>query len=700
MTLFFAALLHQIFFSIMNSEEAKNRIQTLIKKIEKHNYQYYVLATPEISDYEFDMLLEELNNLEKEYPQFTFPESPTHRVGGMITKEFKQVAHKNPMLSLSNTYSKNEIIEFDTRVRKVTNTISQEYVCELKFDGVAISLIYEKGILTKAVTRGDGIQGDDVTNNAKTIKSIPLKVSEPHIPVEFEVRGEIILPHKSFENLNKEREELGEQAFANPRNAAAGSLKLQDSSEVASRKLDCFLYQIYAEDLSTEFHYDNLALLRKWGFKYSPYVAKCNGLDEIFEFIDYWETNRYDLPFDIDGIVIKVNSIADQEVLGITAKSPKWAVAYKYKAERVTTKLNSIEFQVGRTGTITPVANLTPVLLAGTVVKRASLHNADIISGMDLRAGDEVYVEKGGEIIPKIVGVNFEKRNIHSEPFKFIENCPECNTPLIRQEGESAYYCPDEDDCPPQIKGKLEHFISRKAMNIDTLGEGKIEMLFEKGLVHRVDELYLLNSENLIGIEKSFFDEEGKRIKTISFREKTVQNILTGLEKSKSVAFHKVLFALGIRHVGETVAKKLANHFGAIDALAKASIEQLIEVEDIGEKIAASIINYFSKEENLKTIENLRKAGIQLESMVQQTPSDLPFSGKTFVVSGVFTSFEREALKELIEKNGGKIQSAVSSKTNYIVAGDNMGPSKLEKARSLNIRILTETEFLEMLNSV
>lgn len=683
----------------MSPEVAKKRIEYLSELINHHNYQYYVLDLPEITDYEFDQLLEELNSLEKIFPQFILPDSPAQRVGGSITKEFRQVRHKYPMLSLANSYSKNEIIEFDSRVRKITTTPTIEYTCELKFDGIAISLIYENGTLIRAITRGDGILGDDVTNNVITIKSIPLKVTSPDIPSEFEVRGEIIMPHKSFERLNKEREEIGDAVFANPRNAASGSLKLQDSSEVAKRRLDCYLYQIHSEILKNDYHYDNLTLLKKWGFKSSPYIAKCNGVDEIFEFIDYWDHARYELPFDIDGIVIKVNSISSQEMLGSTAKSPRWAIAYKFKAERVATRLISVDFQVGRTGTVTPVANLEPVLLAGTVVKRASLHNADVIAGLDVRAGDEVYVEKGGEIIPKIVGVNFAKRTTEIQPLHFIENCPECSTPLVRKEGESAFYCPNEDHCPPQIKGKLEHFIGRKAMNIESLGEGKIELLYDNGLVKRADDLYILTYEKLIDIEKIIPADDGGKTKKLSFRKKTVQNILEGIEKSKSAPFHKVLFALGIRHVGETVAKKIVSHFGTIDRIIDASIEELTQIEDVGDKIAKSVDEFFSKDENLRIIENLRNSGIQLESHILPVSNETALSGKSFVVSGVFSSFGREELKKLIEENGGKVLSSVSSKTDFIVAGENMGPSKLEKAKSLNIRILSESEFLALLES-
>jgi len=683
----------------MTSEEARMRMEHLTNLINDHNYRYYVLDTPIVSDYDFDMLLEELAGLEKKYPQFILPDTPTQRVGGIVTRNFTQVVHRYPMLSLSNSYSKNEIDEFDLRIRKITGAEKEEYTCELKFDGVAISLLYENGLLTRAITRGDGVQGDDVTVNVKTIRSIPLRIRSKDVPGVFEVRGEIILPHKSFEKINREKEEAGEPPFANPRNAASGSLKLQNSKEVAARRLECFLYQIYSESITGKTHYENLTLLKTWGFMTSPYIAKCNGVEEIFEFIDYWDSARYELPFDIDGIVVKLNSVSKQDVLGSTAKSPRWAIAYKFKAERVPTRLLSIGFQVGRTGAITPVANLDPVLLAGTVVKRASLHNADIIAGMDVRPGDIVFVEKGGEIIPKIVGVDLDCRPTDSIPFQFITHCPECNTPLIRQEGESAYFCPNEDHCPPQIKGKLEHFISRKAMNIESLGEGKIELLFEKNLVRRIDDFYHLTYEKLFGLEKVIYSEEGEKTRQISFREKTVNNILDGIEKSKSVPFHKVLFALGIRHVGETVAKKIAAYYGSIDKIIDASEEELTGIADVGEKIARSIRTYFSRDEHLMMVENLRKAGVQLEGEVLGISENRLLSGKSLVVSGVFTRFERDELKSLIEKNGGKVVSSVSAKTDYIVAGENMGPSKLEKARSLNIRILSEDEFLALLDS-
>jgi DNA ligase (NAD+) len=533
----------------MNVAEAKKKIEFLTSELNEHNYRYYVLSSPTISDYDFDMMLKELEKLEQEFPEFAADDSPTKRVGGDITKDFKQVVHQYPMMSLGNTYSQQELIDFDARVKKVIEE-EVEYVCELKYDGVAIGLKYENGRLIQAVTRGDGIQGDDVTANVKTIKSIPLRLRGKTYPEKIEVRGEVMLPHESFNQMNKLREENGEAPFANPRNAASGSLKMQDSAEVAKHKLDCFLYFILGENLPFDNHYDSIAEARKWGLKIPNYLVKCKTIDEILEFINYWDKERINLPFDIDGVVIKVNSYKQQEELGFTAKSPRWAISYKFKAERVSTKLLSIDYQVGRTGAVTPVANLYPVLLAGTTVKRASLHNADIIAKLDVRIGDIVFVEKGGEIIPKIIAVDLEKRPAGATQVVFAKNCPECGTGLIRQEGEAAFYCPNENGCPPQIKGKLEHFIGRKAMDIDSLGEGKIEMLFDQGLVHDVADLYDLKYDDLLGLEKTYPAEEGKREKKISFKEKTVENILNGIEKTREVPFHRVLFALGIRYVG------------------------------------------------------------------------------------------------------------------------------------------------------
>ncbi len=682
----------------MNGIEAKQKIERLTRELQEHNYRYYVLAQPVISDYEFDLKLKELEKLEKQFPQYRLPDSPTMRVGGEPTKEFSTVKHKYPMMSLSNSYSIGEIVEFDNRIKKLTGK-SPEYVCELKYDGLSISLIYEKGLLIRAVTRGDGIRGDDVTNNVKTIKSIPLRL-RGNFPDELEIRGEIFMPHKEFDRLNREREEIGESPFANPRNAAAGSLKLQDPAEVAKRNLDCYLYYIPHDLEGIKTHYQSMRYAASLGFKVSKYMALCKNIDEIKEYINDWEKGRKNLPFDIDGIVIKVNDIRLQKELGYTAKSPRWAIAYKFKAERAETTLLSIDYQVGRTGAVTPVANLKPVLLAGTTVKRASLHNADIIKALDVRIGDTVFVEKGGEIIPKIVGVNLQKRPEGAKPVEFIKNCPQCGTPLIRKEGEAAHYCPNEDGCPPQIKGKLEHFISRKAMNIDSLGEGKIEMLYDHGLVKNIADLYDLTYDKLIGLEKIIPAGDGKKEKKISFREKTVQNILKGIEQSKTVPFTRVLYALGIRYVGETVAKKLANHFKSIDNLIRASFDELVAVEEIGEKIAESVINYFKKEEHIKIIERLKEKGVKLEIKDDGSTSvyENKLQGKSFVVSGVFKNYSRDEIKALIERYGGKNTSSISSKTDYLLAGDKMGPSKKEKALKLNIPVISEEDFEKMIS--
>jgi len=679
----------------MTPDEAKKRIEYLTRELQRHNYLYYVLNSPVISDYEFDRMLKELEELEEQYPQFRLPDSPTQRVGADITKEFKTVKHKYPMLSLSNSYSQGEIRDFINRVKKAVGN-DVEFVCELKYDGVAISLTYENSVLVRAVTRGDGVQGDDVTNNVRTIKTIPLRLLRD-FPGELEVRGEIFMPRKGFEQLNREREEIGEQPFANPRNAAAGSIKMQDPKEVAKRPLDNFIYYVPHELPGVSTHYEALQFVKNLGLKVSNNVALCRSEDEIFEFINDWDEGRKHLPYDIDGIVIKVNSLELQKQLGFTAKSPRWAIAYKFKAERVETVLLSIEYQVGRTGAVTPVANLKPVQLAGTVVKRASLHNADIIAQLDVRIGDYVFVEKGGEIIPKIVGVNLEKRPPDAQPVRFIEYCPECGTKLVRKEGEAAYYCPNEDYCPPQIKGKLEHFISRKAMNIESLGEGKIEILYDKGLVKNPADLYELTYDKLLGLEKVIPSEEGKKPKKISFREKTVNNILKGIEQSKKVPFPRVLYALGIRYVGETVAKKLAFHFKSIDRLKAASFDELVEVEEIGEKIAHSVINWFDKPAHVEMVERLRRHGVQMELKEEESKVSDVLEGKSFVVSGVFEKYSRDEIKALIEQYGGKNVSSISSKTDYVLAGDKMGPSKKEKAEKLGIPIISEQDFEAMI---
>lgn len=680
-----------------DTEKAKFRIDQLVEELNLHNYNYYVVDKPVISDYEFDILLKELSDLEKEYPHFLLPHSPTQRVGGDIIKSFVQVKHKYPMLSLANTYSEEELKDFDSRIRKLIPDTDFEYVCELKYDGVAIGLTYLNGELYQAVTRGDGTQGDDVTANVRTIKSIPLKLKGDY-PPEFEIRGEIILPHAGFEKMNAERLEIGEDAFANPRNAASGSLKMQDSKEVARRPLDCFLYFLLGENLPFASHYENLIKAREWGFKIPNYIVKCNRIEEVFDFINFWDEARKDLPFDIDGIVIKVNEYNLWQQLGFTAKSPRWAISYKFKAERVATTLLSVDFQVGRTGAVTPVANLKAVQLAGTVVKRASLHNADFISNMDIRLGDTVFVEKGGEIIPKIVGVDESKRGSEMFPFSFIENCPECGSKLFRKEGEAAYYCLNENECPPQIKGKLHHFIHRKAMNIESLGEGKIEVLFDNKLVMNIADLYELDYQQLIGLEKKIVSEDGKT-KIISFRQKTVENILKGIEASKSIAFESLLFALGIRFVGETVAKKLALHFRNIDNLMRATYEELITVDEIGDKIAGSLLEYFKEPKNIAIIERLKSKNLQFE-IKENTALKLSnkLNGASFVVSGVFEKFSRDEIKNLIEQNGGKNLGSISSKTSYVLAGDKMGPEKRKKAEELSIPIISENDFIAMIS--
>ena len=665
----------------------KERIEQLTRELQEHNYNYYVLSKPTISDYEFDMLLKELHDLEKKYPQFADPNSPTKRVGGEITKSFETVFHKYPMLSLSNSYSIEEVEDFETRIKKLVDH-DLEYVCELKYDGVAISLTYKHGELEKAVTRGDGIKGDNITTNVKTIKSIPLKLFGNDYPQEFEVRGEVFIPKEVFVQINKEREENQEQLFANPRNAASGTLKMQDSSVVAQRKLDCFLYSLNGENLPYSSHYENVLKSASWGLKVPDYkrkfIAKCKNIAEIKEFIDYWDKERHKLEFDIDGVVIKINSYRQQQELGNTAKSPRWAIAYKFKAERVETILESISYQVGRTGAITPVANLKPVLLAGTVVKRASLHNADQIEKLDVRPGDTVYVEKGGEIIPKVLGVNFSKRPQNSVALEYISNCPECGSELIRVLGEAVHYCPNSDECPPQIKGKLEHFVSRKAMDIDGLGAETIELLFQNGLVKNIGDIYDLKKESLLSLDR--------------MAEKSANNLLQGIEKSKTIPFERVLFALGIRHVGETVAKKLARYFKNIDSIIDSSLEELLSVEEIGEIIAKSVNAYFSDKRNLQLIEKLKNKGLTFAlSSDQLADKTDKFKGLTFVISGVFSIFSRDEIKELIEKNGGKCTGSVSAKTSYLVAGEEMGPAKKEKAEKLGVKLIDENEFAAML---
>ncbi|HOY30968.1 MAG TPA: NAD-dependent DNA ligase LigA [Bacteroidales bacterium] len=681
----------------MDRESAKKRIAQLTEEINLHNYRYYALSAPVISDYDFDMLLEELIQLEKDFPDLALPDSPTQRVGGEITKNFTQVVHKNPMLSLGNTYSAEELSEFDQRVRKLLPGEEPEYICELKYDGVAIGLTYEKGSLRYAVTRGDGIRGDDVTTNVKTIKTIPLRLFGDDFPDEFEIRGEIILPRSEFERLNEERSEIGDLPFANPRNAASGSLKMQDSAEVAKRSLDCFLYHMIGEQLPFNNHYDNLAKARQWGFNIPRFIVKCRTIDEILEFIKEWDTAREELPFDIDGIVVKVNSYDQQKRLGFTAKSPRWAIAYKFKARQVVTKLLSVDFQVGRTGAVTPVANLEPVQLAGTIVKRASLHNADIIKKLDVRIGDMVFVEKGGEIIPKIVDVDWSQRDPASAELQFISTCPECGCRLERNEGEAAHYCPNENGCPPQLKGKIEHFISRKAMNIESLGEGKVGILFDNGLVRNIADLYDLKSEDLLGLEKEYVLEGREKTRVVKFREKTVENIIKGIQESGNVPFERVLYALGIRYVGETIARKLALHFGTIEELRKAGFEELKQAEEIGDIIAGSILKYFNDPLNIITMERLKEKGLQfsIQKKEVQKFSD-KLNGRSFVVSGVFT-VSRDEIKELIEKHGGRNAGSVSAKTSFVLAGENMGPEKRKKAEKFNIPVISEDEFYAMI---
>ena len=682
----------------MDISSIKARINQLTQEINLHNYNYYSLSAPSISDYDFDLLLEELVRLEHLHPELALPDSPTKRVGGEITKNFKQIVHKNPMLSLSNTYSIAEVTDFDQRVRKLLQGEAFEYVCELKYDGLAIGLTYVKGVLQHAVTRGDGVQGDDVTANVRTIKSIPIRLFGDDFPDEFEIRGEIIMPRSEFRRLNEERADIGDLPFANPRNAASGSIKMQDSAEVAKRALDCYLYHIIGADLPFAGHYENMVKARQWGFKVPMYIAKCTTVDAIFEFIDEWNSARETLPFDIDGIVIKVNSFAQQQQLAFTAKSPRWAIAYKFKAQRVSTKLISIDYQVGRTGAVTPVANLEPIQLGGTTVKRASLHNADQIARLDIRVGDTVFVEKGGEIIPKIVDVDVSFRPPQSLPLHFITHCPECATLLVRKEGEAIHYCPNENGCPPQTKGKIEHFIHRKAMNIDSLGEGKVEILFDNGLLKNVADIYDLTYEKIIGLEKEHTTENSDKTRIVKFREKTVENILKGIEDSKQVPFERVLFALGIRYVGETIAKKLAVHFKNSDEIQKATFDELNEAEEIGETIAESVLQYFGNAENVAIIARLKEKGLQFsinQAAVTQVSDAL--QGKSFVVSGVFSK-SRDEIKHLIELHGGKNVGSISAKTHFVLAGDNMGPEKKKKAQQLNVPIISEDEFFEMIH--
>lgn len=662
----------------------EQRIAELTEQLNHHNHLYYDLSNPVISDYDFDMLLEELTALEKQHPELAHPDSPTQRVGGGITKEFQQVVHKYPMMSLGNTYSFDELQDFDNRVRKQIGD-NFEYVAELKIDGCAIGITYENGHIKRAVTRGDGTQGDDVTTNIKTIRTVPLKLKGEGWPAEFEVRGEVYYPLDVFKKLNKEREEDGEATLANPRNAASGTLKMQDSAIVAKRKLNAFLYFLYGENLPYETHWDRLEAVKSWGFNTSEHTRLCKNINEIIAFINHWESERNNLNFETDGIVIKVNNIQQQQMLGFTAKSPRWAIAFKYKAEQVSTVLNAITYQVGRTGAITPVANLTPVQLAGTVVKRASLHNADQIALLDIREGDTVFVEKGGEIIPKVVGVDLTKRPAMAMPVVYITHCPECGTELVREEGEAKHFCPNEYGCPPQLKGKVEHYASRKALNIDNLGSETIDLLFERDLIKNIADIYTLNEEMLLPLKKK--------------GNVWVNNLLKGIEDSKKIPFERVLFGLGIRYVGETVAKKLAYHFKHIDTLMAATYDELRNVNEIGDVIALSLADWFADEHNQQLIADLKAAGVQFElSADKAQPKSTKLEGLIIVVSGTFKTFSRDGIKETIEQNGGKVSGSISGKTNYVVAGEDMGPAKLEKANKLGVKIITEEDFIQMLD--
>ena len=661
----------------------KDEILRLRQELEQHNYNYYVLSAPTISDREFDEMMKKLQQLEAEHPEYADPHSPTQRVGSDLSKEFAQVAHRYPMLSLGNTYSEEEVKDFYERVARELNE-PFEIVAELKYDGLSISLIYEEGKLVQAVTRGDGTRGDDVTANVRTIRSIPLKLMGSGYPDAFEIRGEVLLPWAEFDRLNKEREEQEEPLFANPRNAASGTLKQQNPAIVAARKLDAYFYYLLGEELPAETHFDNLEAARSWGFKIPDVIRKCASLQDIYDYIAYWDTERKNLPVATDGIVLKVNDLRQQRFLGYTAKSPRWAIAYKFQAERAVTRLNSVSFQVGRTGAVTPVANLEPVLLAGTTVKRASLHNADIIEGLDLHLGDRVYVEKGGEIIPKIVGVDTEARSmLIGAKVQFIRTCPECGTPLVRPEGEAAHYCPNESGCPPQIKGRIEHFVTRRAMNIN-MGPETVEDLYEAGYVKNVADLYTLKKEDLLHLER--------------WAEKSAQNLLNSIEASKQVPFERLIYGLGIRYVGETVAKRLATAFHSMEQLAQASFEELTATDEIGERIAQSVINYFANEENRQLVARLQAEGLQMAVAEEKLANrSEKLSGLSIVISGTFAHHSRDEYKALIEQHGGKNSGSVSGKTDYILAGENMGPAKLEKANKLGVKIIHEEEFLKMI---
>jgi DNA ligase (NAD+) len=665
----------------MDKTAADKRIRELREALRHHNYRYYILSRPEISDFQYDLMMNELQALEKEFPEFTDVNSPSQRVGSDLNREFVQVVHKYPMLSLSNTYTEEEVLEFDRRIRKMIGD-DFEYAAELKYDGVAIGLSYENGRLIQAVTRGAGVRGDVVTGNVRTIRSIPLILRGKNWPEAFEIRGEIFMSHEGFRRLNEQRQSAGEDVFANPRNATAGTLKLQNSSVVAKRPLDCFLYHMLGENLPYSSHYENLTAAREWGFKIPEYICRFGNTEDLFAYIGDWNERRKELPFDIDGIVIKVNQYDQQEQLGFTAKSPRWAIAYKFKAEQAVTRLLSVDFQVGRTGAVTPVANLEPVQLAGTIVKRASLHNADQIRLLDIRLGDEVYVEKGGEIIPKIVGISHTSRAEDSKLFVFIESCPECGTQLIRKEGEAAHYCPNEYGCPPQIRGRIEHFISRRAMDIGA-AEATIEQLYVEGLIQDAGDLYSLRKEDLLGLER--------------FAEKSASNLIGSIARSRNVPFERVLFALGIRYVGETVAKKLARHFTSIDRLGSADFEALVAADEVGERIAESIIQFFNDPKNRQLLDKLESAGLQFSLGPEEPETGNKLEGLTFVISGSFEKHSRDELKQLIESNGGKNAGSISSRTDYLLGGEGIGPSKLIKVETLDIPIISEDEFLAMI---
>ncbi|MFA9191453.1 NAD-dependent DNA ligase LigA [Flavobacterium sp. FZUC8N2.13] len=663
-----------------------NTIQNLREELNLHNYNYYVLDNATITDYEFDIKLKQLQDLENAHSEYFDANSPTQRVGGTITKNFQTVAHRQRMYSLDNSYSKEDLLDWEVRIQKVLGNVDLQYTCELKYDGASISITYENGKLVRAVTRGDGFQGDDVTNNIKTIRSIPLTLKGNNYPEKFDIRGEIILPFAGFEKMNQELIEIGETPYSNPRNTASGSLKLQDSTEVAKRPLECLLYFVTGEKLPFSSQFDGLIAARNWGFKVPNEAKVANNLQEVFDFIDHWDTHRHQLPYETDGVVVKVNNLHYQEELGYTAKSPRWAMAYKFKSEQVSTELKSISYQVGRTGSITPVANLKAVQLAGTIVKRASLHNADQIKKLDIRIDDTVFVEKGGEIIPKIIAVDLTKRPEYSVPTEYITHCPECQTELVRNEGEANHYCPNFYGCPPQIIGRIQHYISRKAMDIEGLGGETVALLFNNKLVQNYADLYELKVEDILPLER--------------MAQKSAENLVNGVKKSTSIPFESVLYALGIRYVGETVAKKLAKHYKNIDALSKATLMDLVLVDEIGERIAQSVVDFFENEENKIIIERLKSYGVQFEIVEKINPNATnKLEGKTFVVSGVFAQFSRDELKKAIEDNGGKVGSSISSKTDYVVAGDNMGPAKLDKANKLNIPIISETEFMDMILS-